>query len=49
MNETKLNQFIDISLVAEQVILNGTYFLFHALPADIESIRVIETSNPMVL
>jgi hypothetical protein len=45
MNEDRLKRYIDTYLVQEQGMLNGSYFFFDALPADIESIRVIENTR----
>jgi hypothetical protein len=42
MNENKLKQCIDTYLVQEQDTLDGSYFFFETLPADIEVTRVID-------
>jgi hypothetical protein len=44
MNEDKLKQHIDIYSVQMHDILDGSYFFFDALFADIESIRVIDST-----
>jgi hypothetical protein len=45
MNEDKFRQYINTYLVQEQYILDGSYFFFDALPADIESSRVIDNTR----
>jgi hypothetical protein len=45
LNEGKLEEFIDTYLNNESEILAGSYFFFHAVPADIESIKVIDNTK----
>jgi hypothetical protein len=45
LNEEILNQTICINLVQEKKILDEPYFFFDALPAEIESIDVIEDTR----
>jgi hypothetical protein len=45
MNEEKLKQYIDTYLVQEQDVLDGSYFFFDVLPADIESIKVVDNTR----
>jgi hypothetical protein len=40
--EDKLKEYIDIYLNNESDVLDGSYFFFDAIPADIESIKVID-------
>jgi hypothetical protein len=42
LNEGNLEEYIDIYLNNEVDILYGFYFFFDAVPADIESIKVID-------
>jgi hypothetical protein len=45
INEDKLKQYIDIYLVQEQYILDGSYFFFDAFSAPIELIKVIDNTR----
>jgi hypothetical protein len=45
LNEGKLEEYIDIYLNNESNELDGFYFFFGAVPADIESIRVIDNTK----
>jgi hypothetical protein len=48
LNEGKLEEYIDTYLNNEVDVLAGSYFFFDAVPADIESIKVIDKQNIMV-
>jgi hypothetical protein len=48
MNEDKLKQDINTYLEQEQIILDVPYF-FDTLPADIESIRIVDSIRYNVL
>jgi hypothetical protein len=45
LNEGKLEEYIDKYLNNESDVLAGSYFFFDAVPADIESIKVIDNSK----
>jgi hypothetical protein len=42
LKEGKLEEYIDIYLNNESDVLERSYFFFDAIPADIESIKVID-------
>jgi hypothetical protein len=44
-NEGKLEEYIDLYLNNETETLAGSYFFFDAVPADIESIKVIDNTK----
>jgi hypothetical protein len=45
LNEGKLEEYIDIYLNNESDVLVGSYFFFDAVPADIESIKVLDNTK----
>jgi hypothetical protein len=45
LNEGKLEEYIDIYLNNESKVLDGSYFFFDAISADIERIKVIDHSK----
>jgi hypothetical protein len=45
LNEGKLEEYIDTYLNNESDVLSGSYFFFDAVPADIESIKVIDNTK----
>jgi hypothetical protein len=49
LNEGKLEEYIDTYLNNESDVLSGFYFFFDAVPADIESIKVIDNTKYRVL
>jgi hypothetical protein len=49
LNEGKLEEYIDIYLNNESDVLEGSYFFFESIPADIESNQVIDNTKYMDL
>jgi hypothetical protein len=45
LNENKLEEYIDTYLNNESEVLASSYFFFDAVPADIESIKVIDNTK----
>jgi hypothetical protein len=45
LNEGKLEEYIDIYLNNQSDVLDGSYFFFDAIPADIEYIKVIDNTK----
>jgi hypothetical protein len=45
LNENKLEEYIDTYLNNENDVLASSYFFFNAIPADIESIKVIDNTK----
>jgi hypothetical protein len=45
LNENTLVEYIDTYLNNENDVLSGSYFFFDAIPADIESIKVIDNTK----
>jgi hypothetical protein len=45
LNENKLEEYIDLYLNNQSEVLDGSYFFFDAIPAYIESIRVIDNTT----